>query len=222
MVSIILSFIITGLVVTGLLFLALQFFSSSITKSVGKDREQISEEIRLLDVAIKTAVAELTEMLPLDDLKAVEAQILEKQKELEIENTKLKKLEGDLGVSQGKVDAQEGKHNDLKKGKEDAQQAAVEMKSLYESVLAETKQLESQLNIAKTELEAIEAQPGLTADQKSAIRGIDASLKKLQQQLKDMNEVYEQASQRFFNLHTQHSELEKEYRKLVDKELGGA
>ena len=220
MISIVVTILLAG-VCSGALFATLKVLRSQASKEVGKERDVFKAEIAKFDDAIEVALSSLSGMSPLSDVRELEEKRKKIAADFDVERGKVTKLEGDLAALQKKVDKQEARHNELKKGKEDADRIADDIRANQEKLLAESKKLESELGQSKAQMSALVSSLPLDADQRAAIKEITDAVEKLGEQLKTLMEVNEVTSGRFLALQTQYSELEKEYRKLVDKELSG-
>ena len=90
-----------------------------------------------------------------------------------------------------------------------------------EELKSEYVRLESELENSLSQLSALSSEVTLTSDQQIGIKKIHGALEKTREQLNLLNEIYTQAQSRFLNLEAQYGELEKEFTKLVEKELSG-
>jgi len=203
------------------MFVTLKSLRAQASKAVGKESDTVREQIRTLEGAIERSLSYVSPMAPLGEVKELEGQRGVILQQFEVEQGKVKNLEGDLQVLQKKVDKQEARHNELKKGKEDADRIADEIRTNQETLLLQTKRLESELDQSKAQLTAFSSNSALTADQKAGMAEIQATVEKLLVQLQALREVNEDTTGRFLALQTQYSDLEKEYRKLIDRELSG-
>ncbi len=217
--GIILTFIIVGLLSSG----AVLFFIRKLTKksqeSTGLDMSAGEDRIGELDQVMENAFKQVEGMVPLADARAIEGKIAETMKQFAVEHAKLDQLEKSLARAQKGVDTEEAAYNELKRGKDDAEQLADKIRSDAERVDSETKRIETKIKESKNSLQKLGTEVALTADQKKAVDAIASSLNESSNRLKVLIESYTVASQRFVNLQSQYTELEKEYRKLVEKEL---
>ena len=217
--GIIITFIVVGLLSSG----AVLFFIRKLTKksqeSTGQDMSAGEDRIGELDQVMESAFKHVEGMVPLADARAIESKIAETMKQFGVEHAKLDQLEKSLAKAQKGVDTEEAAYNELKRGKDDAEQLADKIKADADRVDAETKRIENEIKESKDSLQKLGSEVALTADQKKAVDAIAASLNESSNRLKVLIESYSVASQRFVNLQSQYTELEKEYRKLVEKEL---
>lgn len=74
---------------------------------------------------------------------------------------------------------------------------------------------------SRSRVSALTADAAFSDEQREVLERLGDSLKGMAKHLDSLIENHVQSTERFLNLQTQYSELEKEYRKLVDKELSG-
>ena len=171
---------------------------------------------------IDQAVKQLQKMASLDDYLHGESRISELREELAAERQKLEKLDKQVEKMQTSVEAEEAAHNALKKGKDEAVALAADVRTNKERLGTEVHKLEEDLETSLAELNALSSEVGLTVEQQQALDKIGQTLDQSRKQLRSLSDTYNQASTRFTNLEAQFVELEKEYTKLVEKELSGA
>lgn len=208
-----------GLLSSGAVFFFIRTLKKKSLESTGQDMSASEGRITELDTAMEEAFKHVEAMVPLSEGKALEAKIAETMKQFGIEHAKLDTLEKALAKAQKGVDTEESAYNELKRGKDDAEQLADKIRGDSEKVEGETKRIENEIKQSKDQLLSLGSEVALTADQKKSVDAIAGSLNDSTNRLKTLIEMYTVASQRFVNLQTQYMELEKEYRKLVEKEL---
>lgn len=191
-----------------------------LNAAIGENQQDTLSNIEQCDLAIEQAFTYIDGLSALDKLTDIEKRIDETEKSLVEEKQSLVAIEKELAESQTSVDEQEKKHNELKKGKEEAEKMADELRANQETLQAEAQRLQDELVASKNHMQSLSTELELTAEQQTAVDKIQASVDGVQSQLKDLCVAYDMSSQRFTNLEVQYKELEKEYRKLVDKELG--
>jgi chromosome segregation ATPase len=213
--------ILAGGLSTAAILFSVRVFSQQSSKSFGKDRDILKAESAKFDGIIERAAEYTRTMISLDEVKTIEAKKTQVLQVVAEERSRVKRVEQDLEQLQVKVDKQEAKHNELKKGKEDAERLADDIKANKERLLSEAKKLQDELQQSKSQMETILSEVDLNEEQISALKDITTSIEKMGAQMKELADIHTQSSGRFVNLQKQFSELEKEFRKLVDKELSG-
>lgn len=170
---------------------------------------------------IEQAIAYISQMDPLAESRALMGQIAALNAELDQEREKLAALEKQLSGAQSKVDKEENEHSNLKRGKEECQRIADEMRSNTERLAMEQSRLDSELQQSSAQMTMLASETSLTAGQSQALKQINEALNDSSSHLKSVANLHNLSSERFLNLEVQYTELEKEYRKLVEKELSG-
>jgi chromosome segregation ATPase len=210
-----------GLLTSGAVYGVFRMLSKQASASIGKERDIIRAEIEKYDQAIDRAISVMQGMVSLDEQSRIEAEREKLQKEIEQEKVKVKKLEADLEALQLRVDKQESTHNELKRGKEDSDKLAKQLRENKERIQAEATELST---IAADTIESIRAavaSGGYNATQVNELTNIQNALATTASALKEFSDVYTRGANRFVNLEKQYDELEREFRKLVDKALSG-
>jgi len=211
--------VISGLVATGVVFFVFRTLSKQASASVGKERDVIANEIQIYDDAIERAVIKLDTMVSLDEKVQLAAEQANLQKALDVEKGKVKKIQADLQSLQERVDQQEAKHSELKRGKEESDALA---KSLREN---KQRLVDEAGTLSKACLEIVSGfsvvSSKISKEQLAELEEIEETTKTASVQLKEFSEFYSRAATRFVNLEKQYAELEREFRKLLDKALTG-
>ncbi|MFN8389572.1 MAG: hypothetical protein U0136_04715 [Bdellovibrionota bacterium] len=221
MLPILLSLIIFGALATGGLFMLLKSFAKKTTAGNSSGMTEIENSIQQLDEHINRSFEYFDQMLPLGDAVQKEQEIAAVRADLAVESKKLADLDAQLTKLQAAVETAEAAHNELKKGKEDSDKLADEVRSKKDQLAAETKAIEGELAQSRAKLDVLSEEVSLTKDQKIALNSVTSSIDASSKQLLALSEVYTVAATRFSNLENQYRELEKEFTKLVEKELSG-
>lgn len=214
-------FIACGALGTAATWLTFRGLREQVESAGGKEGLEINNEISSVDKAIERSSAHLEKMLSMDELQTISAQHKKVSDELNGEREQIKNFEARLENSQTIVQGQEKRHNELKRGKEEAERLAIELQANMEDLASESVKLQGELQSSKTKMSTLANETTLTEEQKAALQEIQDSLSSVLQQLMDLKQVSDQATERFLGLQTQYDELEQEYRRLVDKELEG-
>lgn len=221
MLAILLTLIICGALTTGGLFFVLRGFATRTKEGSSNDMDEQEQAVRKLDEEIQAALNYVSPMVPLADAVKREQDIAALRNEMAAESKKLGDLDGQLSKLQTAVEAAEASHNELKKGKEDSESLADEIRARKDDLASEAKRLEGDLVQSRAQLDVLSEEVTLNQQQKSALNSVTSALENASKQLISLNEIYTVASTRFTNLETQYRELEKEFTKLVEKELSG-
>jgi len=212
---------IAGALTTGLVYYMFKRLSSQASVSVGKERDLIRAEVTKYDDAIANALTVLESMVSFDEQGKIEVEKAKLAASIEVEQGKVTKLEKDLESLQVRVDKQEAKHSELKKGREDSDKLAKTLRENRERVQAEATAMNAQLGSTITNLAAIAGTMKLDADALATLKALEDSMKVTGKQLVEFSEIYTRGATRFVNLEKQYEDLDKEFRRLVDKALSG-
>lgn len=222
--TIIITLVSAGVCV-GILFGALHFGVKLLSKrqsSGASDQiHTIDKSIDELNSAIESALNQFAELISADELDSLDNAKSELDANLKTVQKKLQSLELALQNKQIEVDKAESTHNELKRSKEAAEVLADELKASKSKLDAEHAALEGELNQSLTQLEVLSTELKLNPQAEAGMNKIRNSLINSQTQLKNLVQIYRQGSTRFVNLQTQYRDLEKEFTKLVEKELSG-
>jgi chromosome segregation ATPase len=210
--------VITAIIFGGILFVVLRVIRSQATKSVGKERDLLKEDINKFDSAIELSLKRLGELKSYSIVEELGTKVAAAQKEFDVELAKVQKLEKEVKTFQGKVDAQEAKHSELKRGKDDCDQLANEIRARKDKVEEDCKALNEQLGTGMLAIQRIATSPKMKQETMAALDQFADMLDRIQTQYNEILETYRMCSSRFANLEKQYTELEREYQKLLARE----
>ncbi|MBN8550582.1 MAG: hypothetical protein J0M12_14800 [Deltaproteobacteria bacterium] len=183
------------------------------------------KETLLLQITETTAAAR--ELLKFKDSYAAKGQLEYvanllggAQTDLEREKGALKEIESKLGTAQKLVEEKEGKQQDIKSAKMEDELKLQELLSNYENLSTEAIALEQRLAASLKNLDSMMDEIELTQDQKGVLQEMSNALTNAGARLRDLLTEYEQVHQRLEALRQQHVDLEDEYTKLVEQQLG--
>lgn len=142
------------------------------------------------------------------------------QTDLEREKGTLKEIENKLGSAQKLVEGKESKQQDIKSAKMEDEVKLQELLANYENLSTEAIALEQRLAASLKNLDSIMDEIELTQDQKGVLQELSNALTNAGSRLRDLLTEYEQVNQRLEALRQQHVDLEDEYTKLVEQQLG--
>lgn len=205
-----------GLIAAGFLF-----FRRQVSHSLGAEKDEL-----------KTAIDKIN--LQLDELRSYSDYYTSKQQldnaqsrqssiRSEIEKAKgiLKDTESKLDKAQKDVDDKEAKQNEVKSAKEGEQTRLEELKAGFETASGESIELERKLAQSLKELDEIIGNLDLTQAQKEILNSLSQALTSAGGRLRDIISEHQTVAERLESLKEQHGDLEDEYTKLVEQQLGG-
>lgn len=218
--------IVSSLVFSILLYVSLVLATKSISKKAsisgsGPELKSANLEISTFDKTIADALSYASQLVPLSLYRDLINKKDAFEDNLQTEKNKLEELESKLSEIQSKVAKEELSHSNLKKGREEAIDLANDIKERKAQLEAEQKRLNDELLNSMNQLTVLSGEMNLTPEQEMGFNKIKTALKNSQEQLTSLTQTYKQASGRFATLHSQYSDLEKEFTKLVEKDLAG-
>lgn len=188
--------------------------------SMGQKRDELVAQI-------ESSTTELTELLKYKDSYASKGQYstlagrLEGLKtDLENEKKGLQELEGRLDEAQTNVEGKEAHQQELKSSKEEDEVKLEELLTRYGDISSESISLEQKLAESMKNLDNIAEELTLTDDQKELFDELGNALSGSGENLRNLIMEYETVNERLSLLREQHEDLEDEYTKLVEQQLG--
>ncbi|MCB0360093.1 MAG: hypothetical protein KDD44_10665 [Bdellovibrionales bacterium] len=215
------TWLILGGISTAVVLIVSKRMSGGSAKGLEDEIRAAEKQIDSVNASLERAFEYAGPMVPYQEVVDRRAQIAEHQETLKQKREALAKLERNLQEQQEAVDIKEGKHNELKMGKEQSEKVVDELKSNKERLLDEAKTLEERIQQSKAQLDSLVGGMTLSPEQQIGMDEINRSLDSSRTHLKELMQVHERAAQRFVDLEAQYTQLESEYRNLVEKQLGG-
>ena len=209
------------LILGAALFFGTKVLSRQQSSGAAGQIEEIDKKISVINSSIDNAIKKFEHLVSADELEQLDSAKDQLNKTLQEVQSKLHNLENALASKQKEVDAAESSHNDLKRSKEAAAVLADDLKATKAKLESEHKALETELNQSLSQLQALSSELHINPQAEAGINKIKNSLSNSQIQLKTLIQIYQQGSTRFVNLQEQYKDLEKEFTKLVEKELSG-
>lgn len=216
---------LVGLILTvialALIFGGMFFFRKQLSGSLGAEKDSltksVSEVTSELDSLAKYSDAYVSKL----QLESVVSRTIASDTELASARTLLKEIEGKLDSAQKNVDEKEAKQQEIKNVKEGEEAKLKELALNFESMSQEAVDLEKQLAASLKELDALMTELELNQVQKEAMQVLSQALLGAGSRLRDLIMEYQTVNERVEGLKQQHLDLEEEYTKLVEQQLGG-
>lgn len=143
------------------------------------------------------------------------------KKELSETTAALKDIESKLDIAQTNVEEREKIQQDIKSAKQEDEARLHELLATYSDIYSESVGLEQTLASSLKMIDGVMTETELTQDQKSIFEELARILETSGARLRDLLLEYETTKQRLDMLKQQHEDLEMEYTKLIDQQLGG-
>lgn len=221
-ITILITSVLCGAILYGSLFVSSKLITKrASTSNSSSELKDILSTIEGIDETLSSALSYSENLIPLSNYTDLIKKKESFEDDLSNERVKLELLETKLKEVQAKVTAEEQNHASLKKGREEAIDLANAIKERKAQLESEQKRLNDELTNSMTQLDVLSNELTLTPEQEAGLNKIKSGIKSSQDQLASLSQTYKQASGRFATLHTQYSDLEKEFTKLVEKDLAG-
>lgn len=140
--------------------------------------------------------------------------------DLEKEKATLREIETKLDVAQKQVGEKETAQQDVKSAKAEDESKLSELLTRHQDLSNEAISLEQKLAQSLKNLDAIMDEVELTQDQKAILQELSNALTAAGSRLRDLISEYGGVNERLDALRQQHLDLEDEYTKLVEQQLG--
>lgn len=212
--------LVSAVLSAGLMLAAVLMFRKRITSSVSSVKDGLMAELGQTEQKLDDLVRTADSFASKGQLESLTAQIEAARVELEGQKDSLKGIESKLDTAQKTVEEKEAHQQDLKSSKEEDEAKLQEVLEKYESISNECVTLEQQLAASLKSLDTIIEEIDLTQDQKALLGELSNSLTNAGGRLRDLLTEYGTVNERLKALQLQHTELEDEYTKLVEQQLG--
>jgi len=191
--------------------------------SLGKIKateDTLLDEIRVIDKSLLEEANKSLHLVPAALLAEAQKLIKEATDTLEKDRNQLKNIETKLDTAQKTVEEKEVAYQEKRSAKEDEEKKIIDIKTIYETESGSLIELEKKLSESMKSLDKILTDLELTPAQKGAIQDLSDTLNSAAARLRELMMEYQAVSSRIERLSQQHKDLEEEYTKLVEKQLG--
>lgn len=210
--------IFLGLFVAGF-WLLLKFCRKNSQTDHSSNINELESEIGKINESIANALDYSTRLVPLESALERKREEKEIRAELEKELNTLKQLEIKLTSLQTEVEIAEASHHEIKRGKEASGELSKAIKDSKDKLEKENIKTMANLDLSLDQLSSLSKGLTLNKDQDTGMKIIFNGISNSKKQIQTLVQAYKQSSGRFINLQAQHQDLEKEFTKLVEKEL---
>lgn len=202
------------------IYFAYKFLKERSASSVGAERDSYISQIEEADKEIQNLIKYLDSYASSGQFESITQRVDQVKTALEGENAKLKELEAKLDVAQTDVEGKESIQQELKTAKEEDEIALEKLLSSYSEVSDEAISLEQELAQSMRNLDGILEEVELTEEQQKQFESLSHALSEAGSCLRNLLMEYEAVKERLELLKEQHQDLEDEYTKLVEQQLG--
>ena len=211
---------ITSALSAGIIFGGLNFFRKFSTSSMGAGKieklaaiDKITEDLKALGEFENSHASSA-------QFDFMSNQVNEARATIEKQKSTLKDVEDALTKAQKNVEDKEVRQQELKSVKEEDEKKLAELLANYDQISGESIALEQQLALSMKNLDEIINEIPLNEDQKAVLTQLGDALLQAGSRLRDLITEYEVVRERLETLKTQHTDLEDEYTRLVEQQLG--
>ena len=191
-----------------------------IMGSDGADRETIIADINKLHDDLEELVTYKDSYVSTGQFKVIADRLAELQRDLKKEKDSLVGIEQKLTSSQKQVETKETQQQEIKSAKAEDEAKVEELLANYQDAANESVLLEQRLASSLKNLDELLNEASLTPVQKGQIVDLQNTLSAAGATLRDLITEAQQTNERLDGLRQQHVDLEEEYTKLVEKQLG--
>ncbi|MCI5066715.1 hypothetical protein MRY87_13420 [bacterium] len=194
--------------------------SNRAASSIGQESARLLEEIQEKESRAQELLRYKDGYCSQAQYESIHGQIPQLEEDLAKEKESLVSLEGNLDSSQQQVEEKEAHQQELKSSKEEDEIKLEELLTSYQDNSSESIALEQKLAQSMKNLESIMSDLTLTDDQRSQLDALNEALSAAGENLRTLITEYESVNERLKMLREQHDDLEEEYTKLVEQQLG--
>jgi len=215
---------ITGIIIAvltaGLGLGAAFALKSQLMASAGSEVSTLLKEIEEITSSLNELVKHAPAYVGKKQIETVEGLIVHETDALQKEKERLKEVESKLENAQRLVEEKESQQHETKAVKDTDEQVLRDLLSNYTQISDEAMGLEKKLAASLKNLETIIAEVKMTEDQKAILNDLLNALTEGGAQLRELITEYQMVKERLEMLQQQHHDLEEEYTKLVEQQLG--
>ena len=206
-----------SLSITGGAFL---FIKRNLGSSVGAEKETLIETLRGMDAELEQLAKHTGSFASRGQFDTLVSMVEQAQADLEKEKGSLKEIESRLDVAQKDVEQKEFQQQELKSAKEEDEIKLQELLESFENISSESISLEQQLAQSLKNLDSILEELEVNEEQRAVFDDLSQSLTTSGGLLRELITEYSSVNERLNILREQHEDLEEEYTRLVEQQLG--
>lgn len=208
---------VSTVITYGMLF----FLARKMKATAGGSQQELVSRVEEADRQIAERLASLENVASRAQLDAVIEQIAELDGALQGEKNALKEIEAKLETCQKEVETKEASQQDIKSSKEEDEAKLAALLASFADISNESMLLEQNLANSMKHVDRLLDELELTEGQRAMLQALSEALLAAGSRLRDLITEYDGVNQRLKALTEQHKDLEEEYTKLVEQQLGG-
>lgn len=191
-----------------------------LAASGGSEREALLSRLKSADKHLRSLLKYVDSYVSRKQCESLAQRSQELQESLDREKGALEETEIKLKTAQSAVEEKETAQQELKSAKEEDELKLEELMAGYSEVSSESSSLERRIAESMKNLDNLMEQLELTAAQKSAFDELSKALTIAGALLRDLITEHSSLNERLELLRGQHDDLEDEYTRLVERQLG--
>ncbi len=184
------------------------------------EKDNLVLEVERLNSAVDRALKSTESFFSIEQFEAVKAQVQDVQLNLDNQKRMLKEVETKLEEAQKTIEEKESYHQSMKSAKAEDEEKLAGLLARFEDIAAESISLEQKLAASLKSLDQMMTELQLTQEQKEMFENIQTALTEASSQLRELYIEYDSIKKRIDTLNLQLEDLEIEYTKLVEQQLG--
>ncbi len=196
------------------------FLRGQLTGGVSKALEDGTTEIESLHSQFKELLRGADLVGSKKQLQTLETQRDSESAVLESQRQTLKAIESKLAQAQKQIEEKEAYHQDLKTAKADEESKLKALLERYSTLSSEAIALEQQVAQSMKDLDSLMSTASLSPEQKAVFTSLSENLEAAGNRLRDLITEYETVHGRLKTLSDQLADLENEYTRLIEQQLG--
>ena len=213
--------ILIAVLTTGLIFGGWFVLKKATVSSSSSEMDSLLGQIAEFTKEIQSQIDLSKDLASKGQLESLSSLLTALKKDIETEANLLKEIEAKLENAQVTVEERESGQQNLKTAKQEDEARLQELLATYSDIYSESVTLEQKLAASMKNLDTITKEVELTQVQRDAFQELNDILTNASSRLRDLIMEYETTKQRLEMLRQQHDDLEEEYTKLVEQQLGG-
>ena len=208
--------IVSVAILAGLLFL----LKRRVSGSLGREMELISQEAGTIGTEIDRLLDRSSNFAPKGQLDWLKEQLDSIGMEVENQRRILKEFETKLEGAQGQIEAKETSQQELKTSRREDEERLNQLLASFKDISQESIALEQRLAASLKNLDGLMVGMTLTPDQRATLMELQNVMVSSGGRLRELITEYEAVKNRLEVLRQQHKDLEEEYTRLVEQQLG--
>ena len=214
------SALIIGILTAIAVFIASIGFKKHFTSSVATKTKTLKRQIEEATSKAKDLTQYAPAYVSKLQLESVESLLGKEADTITSERKRLKDIEAKLENAQKLVEEKEGGQQETKASREEDEIKLRELLASFNDVSAESMGLERKLATSMKNLETLISEVKMTDIQKQIMNDLLSALTEGSSRVRELLTEYQAINDRLNAIQQQHGDLEEEYTKLVEQQLG--